>query len=142
MLWEIALPSDQLAKLYCAPDALVCGDCAVIVWLEPGTSNPNCGAGANLPPSRLTSRFGGEVWSITFTAGGALVSAKFAVAATPDTEAVTLYGPPGVWLAVNDGVVAIPTEFVTPVATLEEPANVPLEPEPGAANVMGTPGDG
>src|SRR5216684_2468908 len=66
-----------------------------------------------------------------------LVSEKFAGLAMPDTDAVTVYGPPTVPLAVNTGATATPFPPVTAVFT--PPANVPLAPLVGAVNVTVTP---
>jgi len=76
--------------------------------------------------------------AVIFAAAPArFVSAKLAGVETPDTDAVTLYGPPAVVLAVKTAAVATPKEFV--VAVVTPPANVPLAPLPGAANVTVTP---
>jgi hypothetical protein len=66
-----------------------------------------------------------------------LVRAKFAEVAIPDADAVTVYGPPAVLLAVKTADVAIPCAFV--VAVFTPPANVPLAPLAGAVNVTATP---
>src|SRR5260221_8529655 len=66
-----------------------------------------------------------------------LVSEKFAGVETPVTEAVTLYGPPTVPLAVKTAAVATPCALVT--AVLTPPANVPLAPLVGAVKVTVTP---
>src|SRR5258707_1232368 len=66
-----------------------------------------------------------------------LVSEKFAGVETPVTEAVTLYGPPTVPLAVKIAAVATPCALVT--AVLTPPANVPLAPLVGAVKVTVTP---
>jgi hypothetical protein len=65
-----------------------------------------------------------------------LVSEKFAAVATPVTFAVTVYAP-AVAFAVNTAAVATPLAFV--VAVVTPPANAPLAPLPGAANVTTTP---
>src|SRR6266853_6820914 len=72
-------------------------------------------------------------------AGGlaTLVREKLAGVVTPDAEAVTLYGPPTLPLAVKMAAVATPCALVVAVFTL--PAKVPLAPVPGAANVTVTP---
>jgi hypothetical protein len=64
-----------------------------------------------------------------------LVNEKFAGAATPDTVAATLYGPPATALAVNVGAVAIPDAFVDAFATKTLPGKLPDAPDPGAVNV-------
>jgi len=61
---------------------------------------------------------------------------KFAGEATPETVAVTVYEPAAP-LAVKTAAVATPDAFV--VAVFAPPANVPLGPLPGAANVTVTP---
>src|SRR5258707_13413360 len=66
-----------------------------------------------------------------------LVSEKFAGVETPVTEAVTLYGPPTVPLAVKTAAVATPCALVT--AVLTPPANVPLAPLVGAVKGTVTP---
>ena len=65
------------------------------------------------------------------------VREKFADVATPETDAVTLYAPPAMALAVNTAAVATPKELV--VAVVTPPANVPLAPLPGAVKVTVTP---
>jgi hypothetical protein len=69
-----------------------------------------------------------------------LVRLKFAGFVTPLTLAVTVYGPPAVVLAVKVDEVAMPLEFVVAVVVVEELANVPEAPEPGAVKVTVTPG--
>ena len=66
-----------------------------------------------------------------------LVSEKLAGVETPETDAVTVYGPPAVVFAVKIGAVATPDAFV--VAVFTPPAKVPLAPLVGAANVTVTP---
>jgi hypothetical protein len=74
----------------------------------------------------------------TLAAGPTLfVSEKLAGVATPDTDAVTVYGPPAVLLAVNTAEVATPLAFV--VAVFTPPAKVPLAPLVGAVNVTNIP---
>ncbi len=79
---------------------------------------------------------------VTVTAGpvsgaaAAFVRLKRAGVPTPIAEADTLYAP-AVPFAVNVAEVAIPEALVTAVVT--PPANVPLAPPPGAANVTVTP---
>src|SRR5258706_29502 len=68
---------------------------------------------------------------------GRLVSEKFAGVAAPDTDAVTLYGPPAVPLAVKVVAVATPCAFV--VAVFTPPANAPLAPLAGAIKVTVAP---
>ncbi len=66
-----------------------------------------------------------------------MVREKLAGVATPETAAVTVYGPPAVPLAVKTGAVATPCALV--VALFTPPANVPLAPLAGAVNVTVTP---
>src|SRR5215467_8063064 len=66
-----------------------------------------------------------------------LVREKLAEVATPETEAVTIYGPPATAFAVRIGAVATPDALV--VAVLTPPAKVPLAPLAGAVNVTVTP---
>src|SRR5215467_16383202 len=66
-----------------------------------------------------------------------LVSEKLAGVETPETEAVTVYGPPAMLLAVKTGAVATPCALV--VAVLTPPAKLPLAPLEGAVNVTVTP---
>src|SRR5713101_3827192 len=73
----------------------------------------------------------------TEKAGTRLVSEKLAGLATPATDAVTVYGPPPILLAVKTGAVATPWAFV--VAVFTPPANVPLAPLAGAVKVTVTP---
>jgi hypothetical protein len=63
-----------------------------------------------------------------------LVSKNDAGAADP-VEAVTVYGPPTVALAVNVDAVAMPDELVTAVVVAVPFANVPEAPLAGAVNV-------
>ena len=65
------------------------------------------------------------------------VSEKAAAVATPETEAVTVYGPPAIVFAEYTAAVATPEAFVVPV--LRPPANVPLAPLAGAVKVTVTP---
>ena len=67
------------------------------------------------------------------------VRLKFAVDVTPDTVAVTVYGPPAVAFAVNVGDVATPFESVVAVAVADPLPKVPLAPVDGAVNVTVTP---
>src|SRR2546430_1746191 len=69
--------------------------------------------------------------------GARLVSEKLAGDAAPGADAVTVYGPPAVPLAVNVAAVATPLQFV--VAVYTPPAKVPLAPLPGTVNVTTTP---
>ena len=66
-----------------------------------------------------------------------LVREKLAEVPTPETAAVTVYGPPAVALAVKIAAVATPDALV--VAVFTPPANVPLAPLAGAAKVTVTP---
>lgn len=68
---------------------------------------------------------------------GALVREKVAGEATPEIDAVTVYGPPAVVLAVKTGAVATPDAFV--IAMFTPPAKVPLAPLAGAVKVTVTP---
>src|SRR5262252_3147288 len=68
---------------------------------------------------------------------GVFVSEKFAGVETPETDAVTVYGPPVTLFAVKTAAVATPEAFV--VAVVTPPANVPLAPLPGAAKVTTAP---
>src|SRR5712691_1947888 len=77
------------------------------------------------------------VAAIFAAAPARFVSAKFAGVATPETDAVTLYGPPAMLLAVKTADVAMPSELV--VAVFAPPAKLPLAPLPGAVNVTVTP---
>jgi hypothetical protein len=61
-----------------------------------------------------------------------------AVTVTPETVAITVYDP-AVVFAVNAGEVATPLELVVAVAVFVAPANVPLAPVAGAANVTAAP---
>jgi hypothetical protein len=70
-------------------------------------------------------------------AAARLVSEKFAGVATPATDAVTVYAPPTMLLAVNVVAVATPCALLT--AVFAPPANVPLAPLAGAVNVTVTP---
>jgi hypothetical protein len=67
------------------------------------------------------------------------VRLKSANVETPGAEAVTVYGPPTVALAVNVGEVAMPLELVVAVAVVPPPEKVPLAPLPGAVKVTTTP---
>ena len=67
-----------------------------------------------------------------------LVRLKLAPVATFGTVAITVYGP-AVVFAVNAGEAATPLEFVVVVAVFVAPANVPLAPVAGAANVTTAP---
>ena len=71
---------------------------------------------------------------------GVLVSKKFTVV-SPDDDAVTVYGPPAVKLAVN-GAAATPELLVATVIVVVEVPNNPLAPLPGAVNVTFTFGTG
>jgi len=71
-------------------------------------------------------------------APGTLVSEKLAGFATPDTDAVTLYGPPAVAFAVN-GAAATPDAFVATTIVAVLLLNTPDAPDPGAVNVTFTP---
>jgi hypothetical protein len=86
--------------------------------------------------------------AVTLTADGVsggnvplaeLVREKFAGVATPETVAVTLYGPPAIPSAVNAGATATPCAFVVAVVVLPPPVNVPLAPLGGAVNITATP---
>jgi hypothetical protein len=68
-----------------------------------------------------------------------LVSEKLAGVVIPATEAVTVYGPPTVPLAVNVLAVATPAPLVVAVVVTVPLANVPLAPVPGAVNTTLTP---
>jgi hypothetical protein len=70
-----------------------------------------------------------------------LVSEKLAAFATPDTDAVTLYGPPAVAFAVN-GADATPDAFVATVIVAVLLLKTPDAPVPGAVNVTLTPETG
>ena len=75
--------------------------------------------------------------TVTLAAGpGVFVKLKLAGVATPETLAVTVYVP-AVAFAVKMAAVATPLALV--VAVVNPPANVPLAPVPGAANVTTTP---
>jgi hypothetical protein len=71
---------------------------------------------------------------IVSTGAPVFVSEKVAVLDAPETDAVIVYGPPTVPLAVKAGALAMPDEFVVAVAFVPPPANVPLAPELGAVN--------
>ena len=72
---------------------------------------------------------------------GIFVSEKLAGVATPTTDAVTVYGPPAVPLAVN-GADATPDPLVAIVMVTVELLNNPLAPLFGAVNVTFTPDTG
>lgn len=82
---------------------------------------------------------GPEVGERVVIVGGGfkLVSEKLAGVATPETDAVTVYGPPAVAFAVKTGGVARPDALV--VAVFTPPAKVPLAPLAGGVNVTVTP---
>jgi hypothetical protein len=79
--------------------------------------------------------------AVTLAAGPArFVTENKAETDTPFTDALTLYGPPAMALAVKVGEVATPDAFVNTVAL---PVNVPLAPDPPSdANVTLAPGTG
>jgi hypothetical protein len=66
---------------------------------------------------------------------------KSATVATPVTDAVTVKVPANVF-AVNAGAVIVPVASVAPVNVIPPPANVPLAPVAGAANITVTFGTG
>jgi hypothetical protein len=70
------------------------------------------------------------------------VRAKEAGLLTSVADAVTVYGPPAVALAVKVGEVATPEALVCTVALIPPPANVPLAPEVGELNVTLAPETG
>jgi hypothetical protein len=74
---------------------------------------------------------------VTVLEPGRFVKAKEAGVARPATDAVTVYGPPDVALAVKAGEVATPEALVCTVAVMlgGVTANVPLAPDAGAVNV-------
>ena len=67
------------------------------------------------------------------------VSEKPAAVSTPLTVAFTMYGPPGVALAVKADDVATPFASVVAVTKFKPPANVALEPKVGEVNVTVAP---
>src|SRR5580658_4354705 len=74
---------------------------------------------------------------IELAAPAALVRLKF-TAVKPAADAVAVYGPPAVLLAVNRAL-AIPLAFVGTTMVLLLLLNLPLAPEPGAVKVTLTP---
>jgi hypothetical protein len=79
---------------------------------------------------------------------GLLVRLKVAVPLTPDVDAVTVYGPPAIVLAVKTDEVARPLELVVTSHSLAaglppaHEAKEPDGPEVGAVNVTDTPETG
>ena len=143
------------------PEAFVA---TVIVFVEllntpeapaPGAVNVTLTPGTGLVPASLTVTARAFAKAV-FTVADCGVVPAFAVivdgapavfvsekltGVTPVAEAVTVYGPPAVPLAVN-GADATPEAFVATVIVFVELLNTPDAPAPGAVNVTLTPATG
>jgi hypothetical protein len=114
------------------------------VTVNPGSGLPNKSvtvATKGLGKVALTSAVCPLPLAATMACGPLLVSEKLAFVATPETDAVTRYGPPKTLLATRSGALAWPEALVMAVAAAEE-ANNPLGPDEGAENVTVNPGSG
>src|SRR5258708_23548983 len=115
--WELELPARIATALY-YPAMLVLTNAIVEVFVLPASLLVCCTNPIELP-------------------GGRFEREKFAEVPTPATDAVTLYGPPAVLLAVKIAARATPCALV--VAVFTPLANVPLAPLVGAVKVTVTP---
>ena len=142
MLCEIAPPSDQLLKAYCAPVPPDCGEVVAMVCDEPWFQVSTSGAGVDVPPSTETRRLAGLVVIVTCTVAGikfpvTVVAAagmwKFVLAAVvesndPPVEVQLLNWKPALAVAVT-GMVAPEAKYWPEVGVTEPSA-------PGEATVV------